>query len=116
MQERGQLDSSTALKYKNGEGVELSFPILFPPIIKHGDFVMNNTPAILEYLGKKFGMYPGGGAEQEAHAMQINMLVADFMGEGHDCFHPLDKSGTYDSQKEEAKPYIEAFRTKRMPK
>ena len=41
-----------------------------PPIIRRGDFVMNGTPAILQYLGKISGMYPED-EQSEAHAWQV---------------------------------------------
>lgn len=108
-------DSHNAcLQHMKGEAE--GFPVLYPPIIKRGDFVLNETTAILVYLGEQFGMYPSGGAEEEAHALQLALSAANYIGEGHDCFHPLKKGGTYDSQKEEAKPFIEAFRTERIPK
>ena len=66
-------NSAAALKFYKGE--HEGFPILAPPIIQHGDFVMCHTSAILQYLGKKFGMYPEGGSEVEANAMQVTMAA-----------------------------------------
>jgi len=37
------------------------------------------------------------------------------MGEGHDAYHPVKKTGTYDSQIEAAKPQIKMFQ-ERLPK
>ncbi len=112
---RREGNPSALLKYYKGE-VDSSYPVFAPPIILHGNFVMNSTPAILQYLGKKFGLYPSGSDEEEAHAVQINMIVTDYMTEGQNCFHPMILNGTYDSQKEEAKPFIEVFKTERIPK
>ena len=42
--------------------------------------------------------------------------MADYITEGHDAYHPVKKTGSYESQKEEAKPYIEAFMKERMPR
>jgi len=109
-----QKSSEPCLKFYRGE--HDTFPVIAPPIIQRGDFVMNETPAILQYLGKKFGLYPDGGLEEEAHAMQIMLVVTDYHAEGHDAFHPVKKSGSYDSQKEEAKPHIAAFKEERMPR
>lgn len=93
-----------------------SYPVSAPPIIVRGDFIMNSTPAILVYLGKKFGLYPSGGDEEEAHALQINNLVTDFVAEGYDCFHPKSKLVPYEPQKEEAEPFIKTFVAERLSK
>ena len=47
---------------------------------------------------------------------QIVSIVGDAHGEGCDAYHPVDKMGTYDSQKEQAKPYVEKFLEKRLPR
>lgn len=108
-------DSTEALKYRM-RAEDSNLPVLFPPLIRKGDFVLNQTSAILQYLGKEFGLYPSGGPEQEAVALSWTLTAADYIAEGHDCFHPVRKSGTYDSQKEEAVPYIQRFKEERMPK
>ena len=48
--------------------------------------------------------------------IQINAVVTDLMGEGHDAYHPVKRTGTYDSQKEAAAPMIKQFREERLPK
>ena len=87
---------------------------MFPPI-RRGDFVLNQTTAILQYLGKEFGLSPIGGPQQEAVALQWALTAADYTGEGHDCFHPVRKNSSYDSQKEDAIPCIKIFKEERMP-
>lgn len=42
--------------------------------------------------------------------------MTDYHAEGYDAYHPVKKTGTYDSQKDEAKAYTERFKTNRMPK
>lgn len=111
---RKEGSSSKVLEYRQ-RGKTSNLPSLFPPIIKKGDFVLCQTSAILQYLGKEFGLYPTGGAQQEAIALQMVLIAADYIAEGHDCFHPVRKSGTYDSQKEEAAHQIKIFREERMP-
>ena len=113
---RGPKGAEPAIQFYKGKVDSMLFPVLAPPIIQKEKFVMNQTPAIMEYLGKKFDMYPTGGPEVEAHAMQVNMAVADYIAEGHDAFHPVVKTGTYDSQKTQAEPYIARFKKERMPR
>lgn len=60
------------LQYYNG--VAAGFPVFCPPIIRRGDFVMNGTPAILQYLGKISGMYPED-EQSEAHAWQVRYAM-----------------------------------------
>ena len=111
---RVQNSSEACVKFYKWENE--GFPVIAPPIIQHGEFVLNETPAILQYLGRKFKLYPEGGLEVEARAMQIVEVVLDYHAEGHDAFHPVKKSGTYDSQKKEAEPQIAAFRKDRLPR
>ena len=92
------------------------WPLRAPPIVQNGDFYLSQTPAILQYLGRKYEAYPTGGMEEEARAQQVNLMVFDLMAEGHDCYHPLDKCGTYESQKDAAAPLISHFRKNRLPK
>lgn len=111
---RKSKDNATVLKYMKGE--EDGFPVQFPPMIRRGDFVLCQTPAIMEYLGKKFGLFPEGGPEDEAHAMQLTLVVEDCLAECMDAFHPVNKGASYTTQMEEAKPFIEKFRVNRLPK
>ena len=126
------------------QGKHGGYPVLAPPIIENDDgFLMCSTPAILLYLGKLFNMCPST-LEDEARAMQvhtlhffiteslkliskclclcfqllfqINGVVADYLDEGHDAFHPVDKHGTHDSQKEESIVAIKKFCEIRLPK
>ena len=97
-----------------------SFPVLAPPIIQHlsesGDeTILSQSAAILHFLGTQFGLCPEG-AEHDAHALQIALTAADYIAEGHDTFHPIKKTATYDSQKEEAQPFIEYFKSTRLPR
>ena len=47
---------------------------------------------------------------------QINAIVTDLMGEGHDAYHPVKRTGSYESQKEAAAPMIKQFQEERLPK
>lgn len=51
-------------------------PLFAPPIIQNKDgFMLCQTPAILNYLGRTFGLYPEGGPEEEARALQVCSYV-----------------------------------------
>lgn len=92
------------------------YPLLAPPYLQHGEFIMNQTPAICEYLGKKFGLFPTGGPEEEAHAMQINLAVCDYFAECNVAYHPVDMTADYSDQKEEAEKTVKKFCDSRVPR
>ena len=90
------------------------FPLFAPPIIKKGDFVLNQTPTIMRYLGKEFGLFPKT-KEHEAHADSIMGFVTDFIAEGRLVFHARCFTESYYTQIEETKGHIEWFKTSRLP-
>ncbi|XP_013395749.1 glutathione S-transferase [Lingula anatina] len=95
---------------------DFSFPCFAPPVIKKGDFVLSQTPVICEYLGKKFGLYPDGGEEEEYHARQFNLTIHDFIADGRLAFHGRNHTESYYTQKEETQTYIDFFVKNRLPK
>ena len=47
-------------------------PVLFPPYLENKDgLLLCQVSAIMPYLGKLFNMYPEGGPDVEARAMQV---------------------------------------------
>ena len=60
---------------------------------------------IMSLPSKKFGIF-----------LKISAIVTDLMGEGHDAYHPVKKTASYDSQIEAAKPQIKMFQEERLPK
>ena len=98
------------------KGNKPGFPVWAPPIIQSGDFVINQTPAIMIYLGKKFGLCPTGGPEEEAHATQLLLTIHDYHFEGNMSCHPVDLHASYSTQVEEAKVTQKKFCEERMGK
>ena len=88
------------------------------PAIEHGDIFISQSPVICRYLGKKLDggrLYP----KNEKDRLQAEVLMAgvvDVVEEGCRYWHPIDYNASYDSQKEEAKPFIEYYKTKRLPR
>lgn len=72
-----------------------SSPVLFPPALGKGDFLICQTPAIMRYLGKKFGMYPTND-EDVARADQVMLTALDFITEGSSAYNPpgVEQSNT----------------------
>ena len=70
---------------------------------------------ILQFLGPRLGLVP----EDEASRIAVNQLqltVADLVGEVHDTHHPIDTGAYYEDQKPEAKRRAAAFVEQRLPK
>ncbi len=86
-----------------------------PPILKAGDEVIAQTANILLFLGARLGLAP----EDEAGRLwlhQLQLTIADFVGEAHDAHHPIAGSLYYEEQKTEAIRYAGHFTAERMPK
>lgn len=86
-----------------------------PPILKHGDTVVSQTPLIMDYLGARHGLAPADEAGRR-EALRLSMLLADFLVEAHDVHHPLAKEFYYEDQREEALRRAPSFRDARIPK
>lgn len=84
------------------------------PALKVGDLVIAQTANILLYLGPRLGLVPDDERSRlEAH--QIQLTIADLVGEIHDSHHPVSSALYYEDQKKEARRYAEAFVGERLP-
>lgn len=74
-------------------GDDVNPPCLAPPMLTHGDLVINQTPNILLYLGPKLGLAPKPGDEDQDALYIINELALTALdglsNEPHDCHHPI---------------------------
>src|SRR5881397_2521148 len=86
-----------------------------PPFVKVGDTVVAQTANILAFFAPRLGLVPGDEALR-AEANQIQLTIADFVGEVHDTHHPIAGSLYYEDQKKEAKRRAQEFAKERMPK
>jgi glutathione S-transferase len=86
-----------------------------PPFLKAGAQVIAQTANILLFLGPRLGLVPKAeSARLWAH--QLQLTIADFVGEVHDVHHPIAVSLYYEEQKREAKRRARYFRDERVPK
>lgn len=93
----------------------LDHPPFAPPILKSGKLVIAQTANILSYLGGRHALAPK--SEDGARwALQLQMVMADFLVEAHDVHHPLAKELYYEDQTAEALRRAESFRSLRIPK
>ncbi|POR34276.1 Glutathione S-transferase [Tolypocladium paradoxum] len=91
-------------------------PVFAPPVLKHGDLILNQTPNILLYLAPKLGLAPTEG-DAVFHLNGIVLTILDgFVGEVHETHHPIATSLAYEDQKPEAKKRSERFVNERLPK
>ena len=97
------------------EGEEPGALPFAPPFVKVGDAVVSQTANILAYLAPRLGLVPDDEALR-AEADQIQLTIADFVGEVHDTHHPIAGSLYYEDQKKEAKRRAQEFAKERMPK
>jgi glutathione S-transferase len=92
-------------------------PVNAPPVLRHGDFVLSQAPAILLYLAPRLGLSPPATEPAFHHLNAIALTLIDgFVNELHDTHHPVDVSATYEEQQPEAKKRAQVFREKRIPK
>ncbi len=94
-------------------------PPCAPPILKHGDLVISQTPNILQYLGPRLGLLPDAGEDPDA-VYRVNALALTALdglsNEPHDCHHPIASGLYYEDQKDESKRKSEDYVKNRLPK
>ena len=106
--------SGKVVEYIKSKQPNGTFPVCFPPILKQGDMVLNQLPAILIYLGKKQGMFPDDPLDA-ARVMQIALSALDALSGAEKAYHPVNGHDAYANQVEEAKATISGFMTNRLP-
>lgn len=97
------------------ERADLDTPPFALPVLKTGDHVIAQTACILDYLGRRHGLSPGDEPGR-LWTLQLQLTIADWVGEAHDSHHPLGAHLYYDEQKPEAKKRASAFVAERIPK
>jgi glutathione S-transferase len=86
-----------------------------PPFLKAGKLVIAQTANILQFLGPRLGLVPKAEATR-LWAHQLQLTIADLVGEAHDTHHPIAGSLYYHQQKPEAKRRAGHFTGERLPK
>jgi glutathione S-transferase len=86
-----------------------------PPILKAGRLLIAQTAAILQYLGPRLDLVPKAEAAR-LWAHQLQLTLADLVGEAHDVHHPIASGLYYRQQKREALRRAADFRAQRLPK
>ena len=101
------------LRFLDGRNVER--PPFAPPFLKAGRLVIGQTANILQFLGPRHGLAPKNESGRLwTHELQLTM--ADFVGEIHDTHHPVAANLYYEDQKKEARRRAADFLRNRAPK
>lgn len=97
------------------ESPSLLRPPFAPPVLKAGDLYIAQAANILLYLGPKLRLVPRDEASR-VWAHQLQLTIADLVGEVHDTHHPIAGSLYYRQQKGAASKRAAHFREERLPK
>lgn len=86
-----------------------------PPYLVAGELCIAQTANILLFLAERheLGVHE---ADQRWFAHQLQLTIADVVGEAHNVHHPVSSGIYFEEQKPEAARAAHAFRTERMPK
>jgi glutathione S-transferase len=97
------------------DGVEVKHPPFAPPFLRSGKLLIGQTANILLYLGARHALAPSNEAGR-LWTHQLQLTIADLVGEVHDTHHPIASGLFYDDQRAEAQRRAADFLTSRMPK
>ncbi|KAI0173735.1 glutathione S-transferase protein-like protein [Pestalotiopsis sp. NC0098] len=107
----------TTLQESLGGG-EDNPPYFAPPLFRHGDLIISQTPNILLYLAPKLGL--AGSAEHGDDLYRVNALALTALdllsNEVHDTHHPISTMLFWEDQKEESKRRSKEFIQNRLPR
>jgi glutathione S-transferase len=99
----------------NSKEPALNRPPFAPPYLVAGKQVIAQTANILLYLGPRLRLAPKDEAGR-LWAHQLQLTIADWLTEVHDCHHPIGSGLYYEEQKPEAKRRTADFLAVRLPK
>jgi glutathione S-transferase len=92
-----------------------AYPAFAPPFLTCGDVTVGQTANILLFLGPRLGLAPRLRAGQ-LWAHQLQLTIADLVGEAHDTHHPISGNLYYEDQKDAAQRRAADFTSARLPK
>ena len=97
------------------EGARTKHPAFAPPFLKAGARIIGQTANILLFLGPRHGLTPRG-EEGRLWTHQLQLTIADLVGEVHDTHHPIASGLYYEDQRPAAKRRAADFVRNRAPK
>ncbi|HXR88994.1 MAG TPA: glutathione S-transferase [Steroidobacteraceae bacterium] len=96
-------------------GVQRERPPFAPPFLRAGRRLIGQTANILLFLGARHALAPSA-EDGRLWTHQLQLTIADFVGEAHDTHHPIASSLYYHEQKAEARRRASDFLRNRVPK
>jgi glutathione S-transferase len=90
-------------------------PLAPPVLVVNGDVQLAQMPNICAYLGARHDLAPPDELGR-VEALQLQLTLADLIGEAHDTHHPVGKGLYYEQQEPEALRCALGFIDQRMPK
>src|SRR6266516_1856679 len=97
------------------ESDEIRTPPFAPPYLKAGKVLIGQTASILLFLGSRHGLAPADEAGR-LWTHQLQLTIADFIGEVHDTHPPIASILYYEDQRKEARRRAVQFLKERLPK
>jgi glutathione S-transferase len=86
-----------------------------PPFLKAGRQLIGQTANILLFLGPRHALSPPDEPGR-LWTHQLQLTIADLVGEVHDTHHPIASSLYYEDQRREARKRAADLRERRLPK
>jgi len=96
-------------------GDDVAHPPFAPPFLKAGRRIIGQSANILLYLGGRLGLAPRDESGR-LWTHQLQLTIADFVGEIHDSHHPIAGALYYEQQKAAAKRRTQHLLDERVPK
>jgi glutathione S-transferase len=97
------------------DGSRVARPPFAPPFLKAGELLIGQTANILLCLGARHALAPRGEAGR-LWVHQLQLTIADLVGEAHDSHHPIAAGLYYEQQRAAAKQRAADFLKNRAPK
>ncbi|HSK31267.1 MAG TPA: glutathione S-transferase, partial [Candidatus Limnocylindria bacterium] len=97
------------------ESPAVDHPPFAPPFVTAGKLKIAQTANVLFYLGPHLDLVPKS-EQVRLWAHQLQLTIADWVGEVHDTHHPIAGSLYYEDQEAEAQRRAGDFTANRMPK
>jgi glutathione S-transferase len=85
------------------------------PFVRVDGTIVSQTANVLAYLAPRLRLVPAD-PRLRTEALQVQLTIADLVGEVHDTHHPIDGGLYYRDQKTEAKRRARSFVRERLPK
>ncbi|GJI94392.1 glutathione transferase [Duganella caerulea] len=97
------------------DGGQVDHPSFAPPVLRAGELLIGQTANILMFIGARHGLAPRAEAGR-LWTNQLQLTIADIVGEVHETHHPISVGKYYEDQKKEARARARSFREERIPK